>query len=122
MNYGTSSYGATAIGGSVASQWFIFFPFLTYGPDVVFESRLEFTGSGTFFSLFSSQSNESGNGIQYKVYTSNDPHETAQLQTTFAGVGQAVIGVARFITVTAEIDGGVWSGGMQFSIKGRAGD
>lgn len=122
MNYGTSSYGSTAIGGATASQWFIFFPFLLYAPDVLFESRLEFTGSATFFSLFSNQGEESGSGIEYKVYTSNDPDETPQLQTTFAGIGQAVIGAARFIKVTAQIDSGVLPGGMNLSIMGRTGD
>lgn len=122
MNYGASSYSSTSIGGSVASQWYVLFPRLLYGPDVLFESRLEFTGSAVFFSLFSNQNVDTGEGVTYKAYTSNDPDETPQLQTTFAGIGQAVIGAARFIKVTAEIDGVVWAGGIEFSIRGRIGD
>lgn len=122
MSYGTSSYGSSAIAGASASEWFIFFPHLPYDPDVLFEAELEFNGPSGFFSLFSNQNTESGEGILYQAFTANDSNETPQLQTTFAGIGQAVIGSARFITVTAEIDSAVWAGGIQFSIRGRVGD
>ena len=124
MNYGTSSYGSIAFGGSVASEWFIFFPMLLRDPDVLFESQLEYGGSG-FFSVFTRQASEataSSSGVTYKIYTSNDPGETPQLQTTQEGDGQAVIGAARFIMVTALIDGIIWSTGQLFEVRGRAGD
>lgn len=122
MTYGSSAYGSTALGGAAASEWFTFFPLLGYAPDVLHKAEMEFTGSDQLFSLFVSQSNETGEGTSYKAYTANDPSETPQLQVTFAGVGQTVIGAARFITVTVELDSAVWAGGLILSIRGRRGD
>lgn len=128
MNYGTAPYGSTSIGGATASQWYVFFPMPLAVPrdaDVLYEARLEYSGSG-LFSVFTHQASEPGSGpagVIYKMYASNDPDETPQLQATQEGDGQNVIPAARFITVTAYIDPAVWSpGGQFFEVKGRAGD
>lgn len=121
MNYGTTAFGASAIGGSPASLWFTFFPFLLRAPDILFEAQLEFGGGGEFFTLSVNQNTESGDGVLYKAYTSNGPGQTPQLQSTFAGIGETLIGAAAIIIVTGQIDSAVWAGGIQFSIRGRAG-
>lgn len=122
MNYGSSSYGSAALGGASANQWFTFFVYKIYAADVLLTSTLELGVSSGLFSVFSAQGNESGEGILYQVFTSNDPGETPQLQVTFAGIGQSVVGAAQFVTVTVQIDGAVWPGGMNFSVRGRLGD
>jgi hypothetical protein len=127
MSYGSASYGSAAIGGAAASLWFIFFPMspiVARDPDVLYESRLDYSGTG-LFSVFTRQGSEptSGSaGVTYQIYTSNDPDETPQLQATQEGDGQNVIPAAQFITVTAEINGTIWAGGQFFEVRGRAGD
>lgn len=124
MNFGTTTYGSTAIGGAAASPWFVFFVFLLREPDIVFTSTLTYDSTG-MFSVFMRQGSEvvsNTSGVIYKIYSANDPHETPQLQTTQEGDGQAVIGAAHFITVTAEVNGAIWGGGQLFEVRGRAGD
>lgn len=116
MSYGSSSYGAAVIGGASASQWQVFFVY-TFRATGSHQATAQFSGSGTFYSLFARQSNENI-PLAGAVYTANDPNETPQLQTTFGGVGQSVIGTARFITVIITLP----VAGETFSIMGRPGD
>jgi hypothetical protein len=124
MTYGTSAYGSTSIGGSSASEWYVFFPYGLRAADVLFESQLNLSFNTGQFSVFTRQGSEvpsGGSGVVYKLYTSNDPGETPQLQVTQEGDGQNVIPAALFITVTAEINGTTWPGGQFFVVRGRAG-
>jgi hypothetical protein len=116
MSYGSSSYGSAPIGGSAASGWYTFFPYMTRA-EGLYEAQSQFTGAPGFFSLFSAQSN-TDIPVEYRVYTFNDPAETPQLQVVFSGRGQAVVGTATFIKVTALLSGF----SEIFSILGRPGD
>lgn len=118
MNYGTSAYGSTSIGGIAASEWFTFFP-LTSRPEDTYEATLEFTGTDPFYSILV-QSVGGGNVGLFESFTHNDPDESPQSQGTFGGefgFFQHVIGAARFIILRATM-----TGGSNFSARGRQGD
>lgn len=117
MNFGTATYGSTAIGGAAASPWFVFFPFAVRA-DGVYEADLEFFGSATFFSVFLQKSAE-GIPAQVEMFTRNDLGETPQSQGTFDGLyAQSVIGAARYIKAVVTVGGA----GVGFTLRGRAGD
>lgn len=126
MNYGTSSYGATPIGGSGGGGWYTFFASVQRDSDVTHTAQLEVNTSEQFFSVFSQQNSIPGSGsagITYKVFTSNDPDEAPQLQSQAEGFyTQQVVGAARFITVTAFIDSAALGPSSTFEVRGRVKD
>jgi hypothetical protein len=124
MSYGSTAYGSASISGSASSIWRWFFPLQIRAPNTLFEAKAEFSSPSGLYSIYTFQATEPGSGsagVTYKMYSSNDPDETPQLQSTVEGNGQTVVGLARFITVTAFIDGAVWGLGQIFSVRGRPG-
>lgn len=124
MSYGSSSYGSAVYGGSANSvNEQVFFPLTSnYAPDVLHERTVLFNGPEDFYQILIRQDSEnpSGpNGAQYKIYTSTGAGASPQLQVTVEGVGQAIIGAAPIIIVTALVDSSVWISGLGFSIFGR---
>lgn len=117
MSYGSTAYGSAALGGSAASEWQVFFPLTIGVSSTLYESQAEFTGDSQFYSIFSYLSN-TDIPVEVRIYTSNDLGETPQLQTVFSGHGQAVVGAARYMKVTAEL--GVDPN--TFRVSGRPGD
>jgi len=122
MSYDSSAYGSSTIGSSAASQWQTFFPWL-FGvarPAGEYEAIAETALTSGFYSVIIQQSSEGGEqSMETRIYTSNDPDETPQLQTTQGDAlyAQQVIGAARFITVRVTVFIGQF-----FSIIGRPGD
>lgn len=123
MSYGSSSYGSAAIGGSTGTQQQVFFPWPISGRSPGnYEAVAEISTADQFYSVFVRQASEVASGIPFmetEVLTSNDEHETPQLQVTL-GDGleiQAVIGAARFITVRVTV-----INAQLFQITGRPGD
>jgi hypothetical protein len=123
MAYGTSTYSASAYGGSAnAVNEQIFFPLLNRDPDVLYEATGLFNGSEEWYEILTHQGSEPGSGptgIEYKVYTSPQEGITPQLQATIGGSGQTIITPAAIVIVTAIIDSEVWAFGNDFSVRGR---
>lgn len=117
MNYGTSSYGSTAIAGSGGGQQ-VFLPFLEYAAGT-YEGKAEFSGDSQFYSVLARVGSD-GLEVSFQVFTHNDPDETPILQTSFGGFGlyhQAVVGAARFIIVQASLPFAQY-----FTVTGRPGN
>lgn len=123
MSYGASAYGAAAYGGGANSaNEQVFFPLTNYAPDVLFEASAIFNGPEEFYEILARQASEPEAGpvgTEYKVYTSHGPGETPQLQVTFGGNSQAIVGAAPIIVVTAIIDGAVFGAGNLIEVRGR---
>lgn len=123
MSYGSSAYGAAAYGGGAnGANEQIFFPLIERPPDVLFEATGLFNGPEEFYEILTLQGTEPGSGpagVEYRFYTSGGPGQTPQPQGGLAGNGQAIIGAAPIIVVTAIIDSSVWSLGVRFSVRGR---
>lgn len=105
MTYGASAYGAAAYGGSAnANNEQVFFPYLVRAENVLYEARVEFSGPEEFYEVLTRQGAEEIS-VEYKIYASNGPGETPQLQTTTGGGGptQSIIAARPIIVVTAEI-------------------
>lgn len=117
MSYGTSNYGSSAIAGSTASQWFMFFPFALRDTGD-YDAAAEFTGTEQLFSLFFRKSSENTD-VSVEAFTRNDLGETPQSQGTFGSghFAQHVIGSARYISIRATV-GAI---GDSFEVRGRAG-
>jgi hypothetical protein len=123
MSFGSSAQGSSAYGGNAnAVNEQVFFILDNRAPDVLYEAQANFNGPETFYEILTLQGSESGSGpsgIEYKVYTSDGPGITPQLQVTIGGNGQSIIGAAPIIVVTAIIDSAVWAVGTDFSVRGR---
>jgi hypothetical protein len=124
MAYGTSTYSASAYGGSAnaVNEQVIYAHGPNYAADVLHERSVNFNGPEDFYEILIRQGSEnpSGpNGAEYKIYTSDGPGITPQLQTTVGGNGQSIIGAAPIIVVTALVDSAIWVSGLNFSIVGR---
>lgn len=123
MSFGAAAYGSATYGGIANSaNEQAFFSFIPRPPDTLFGASAIFSGSNDWYEIRTLQSSEPGagpSGVIYEIYTSHDPNETPQRQTTLEGNGQAIIAAAPFIKVTAFIDGEVWDLGMIFKVVGR---
>lgn len=125
MIYGSSAYSSVTYGGSAnAVNEQVFFPLIggNYAPDVVHERSVLFNGPELFYEIIIRQDSEnpSGpNGAEYRIYSADHVEGTPQLQVILGGIGQAIIGAAPLIVVTALVDSSVWVSGLGFSIFGR---
>lgn len=118
MNYGTTAYGSSAIGGSGNNLWQTFLSFLQYEVGD-YESEAEISTDDPLYSVFARKTSDLEN-LTVRVLTRNDPGETPQLQAT-GGLGisaQLVVGSARFVKVEAALT----DTAVQFEVLGRPGD
>lgn len=118
MNYGTTAYGSSAIGGSGNNLWQTFLSFLVY-LEGSYESEAEVNTDDPLYSVFARKTSDAET-LTVRVLTRNDLAETPQLQTT-GGLGisaQLVVGSARFIKVEADVA----DPGALLEVLGRPGD
>lgn len=115
MSYGSLAYGSAAIGGMFSAlQTFFAYGLRDAGE---YEAQLELATNQLFYSVFIRQASEvAGESfIETRIYTSNDPEETPQLQVVQGDAlyAQQIIGAARFITVRVTV-----INGQYFSVTG----
>lgn len=124
MSFGSAALGSSALGGNANSaneQVFFPYPEPDRAPDVLYEASALFNGPETSYEILTIQGSEGigPSGIEYKVYTSEGPGHTPQLQVTLGGNGQSIIAAAPIVVVTAILDSAVWPSGLNFGVKGR---
>lgn len=118
MSYGSTAYGSAALGGSAASEWYTFLPFI-HRDEGTYEAEAEISIDEQWFSLFLQKSAE-GTDTQFDVFTRNDSGESPQHQGSFNGLfAQHIIAAARFVKVVAVLNNPT---GDIVGIRGRPGD
>lgn len=119
MSLGSSTYGSSVLGGSAnANNEQVFFAHHQWPKDTLLVARAEFAGPEEWYEILTFLYSEP-EGVEFKVYSSHGEGETPQLQVTYGGNSQIIIGAAPIIVVTVMIDGALWSGGYDFRVVGR---